>query len=367
MDFTFSEEQYAFEDALRDVLSDILTPEAIRSRWESSTGMCQSTNEALAELGLGGMLVPESLGGLGLLPTDFVLLAQACGYAALPEPLVEQILVAAPMLVDVLDLGLGHSRVNEVLAGFISGDLHVAVVPAINAHCNFAEQADWFLISHGDELHLIDKNAVTLTARQSVDPSRRVAAVSFEPTRASRLLSADGGAQLWRSALNRGALGVAAQLLGVTAKMIDMSVQYTTDRSQFGRPLGANQAVKHLLADCAVALEYARPVVYRGAFTLDQAAQRADWAVSHAKAAASSAAQLAARHSTQVHGAMGYTWECDLHIWSKRAWALAREWGDDGFHKNRIHEWLLNPRALIGPEYTFGRAMPRAQNSAEMV
>jgi len=82
---------------------------------------------------------------------------------------------------------------------------------------------------------------------------------------------------------------------------------------------------------------------------------RADWAVSHAKVSATQAAQLAARQCIQVFGAMGYTWECDVHIWAKRVWALANEWGDSGFHKNRIHEWLVQPKALLGPEFTFGR------------
>jgi hypothetical protein len=116
-----------------------------------------------------------------------------------------------------------------------------------------------------------------------------------------------------------------------------------------------NQAVKHLMADVAVQLEYAKPVVYRAAYTAAVSPDRADFAVSHAKIAAARAAMLAARNSIQLHGAMGYTWECDLQIWVKRCWALAREWGDDGFHKNRMHEWLLRPNALLGPEFTFGR------------
>jgi alkylation response protein AidB-like acyl-CoA dehydrogenase len=104
-----------------------------------------------------------------------------------------------------------------------------------------------------------------------------------------------------------------------------------------------------------VQIEYAKPVIYRAAYTAAISPGRADFAVSHAKVAAARAALLATRHCIQAHGAMGYTWECDLQIWVKRAWALAREWGDEGFHKNRIHEWLLRPNALLGPDLTFGR------------
>lgn len=105
-------------------------------------------------------------------------------------------------------------------------------------------------------------------------------------------------------------------------------------------------------------------MVYRAAYTVSVAPARADYVVSHAKAATSAAALLSARNSTQVHGAMGYTWECDLQIWAKRAWALDKAWGDSGFHKNRIHEWLLNPNALIGAENTFGsRVAENTSNS----
>ena len=131
--------------------------------------------------------------------------------------------------------------------------------------------------------------------------------------------------------------------------MIAQSVQYTSDREQFGKAIGANQAVKHLLADVAVQIEYAKPVTYRAAYTLGVSPTRADFAVSHAKSAAARTALMASRHCIQVHGAMGYTWECDVQIWAKRAWALAREWGDEGFHNNRIHEWLLRKNALLGP------------------
>ena len=69
---------------------------------------------------------------------------------------------------------------------------------------------------------------------------------------------------------------------------------------------------------------------------------------------AGEAALLAAKNSIQSFGAMGYTWECDLHIWMKRSWALDKFWGHAGFHKNRLHQWLLNPNAKIGAEMTFG-------------
>ncbi len=355
MDFTFTPEQRELADAVKAVLTAEVTPDRIRSRWDTPNGQDPGALAALAELGLPGMLVPEALGGLGLGPVDFVLMAQACGEVALPEPLVEQVLVVTPLLVDLLEHGLGTAAVQEVLTTLLDSSQQAAVGHPINPMINFAEQVDWLLLGDGERVHLLPAADAIITPSASVDPSRRIAAVSFEPGDGSCVAPAELGASIWRAALNRGALASAAQLLGIAEAMVAQTIRYTADRQQFGRAIGANQAVKHLLADVAVQIEYAKPAVYRAAYTVQASPLRSDFAVSHAKVSAARAALLATRHCIQAHGAMGYTWECDLQIWVKRAWALAREWGDEGFHKNRIHEWLLKPNALLGPEYTFGR------------
>src|SRR5439155_24977645 len=107
-------------------------------------------------------------------------------------------------------------------------------------------------------------------------------------------------------------------------------------REQFGRPVGSFQAVKHHLADVLVQLELARPVVYRAAWSLAHRLPERSTHVSMAKACASDAAGEAARAALQCHGAIGYSFEHDLHLWMKRAWALARTWGDAAWHRARI-------------------------------
>lgn len=355
MDFTFSDDQLAYRDAVEAMLVKEVTTDRIRARWHHETGIDAALMTQIHALGLTSMLVPESLGGLGLNATDFVLLADLCGKVALPESLVDTALVSLPMLVDVLDRGLGNRNVQTVLEAVAAGEASIACAHPINPHVNFAAQADWLLVGQGDAVYLLPNSAINLTAHKSVDPSRRLSTIEFDADPEACVASGAAGAELWRATLNRGALGSAAQLLGLAQGMIERTVTYSADREQFGNPIGVNQAVKHLLADCAVQIEYARPVIHRAAYTVSVAPTRADWAVSHAKAAAARAATLTARQSIQVHGAMGYTWECDLQIWAKHAWALSREWGDVGFHKNRIHEWLLQPKALLGPEYTFGK------------
>jgi alkylation response protein AidB-like acyl-CoA dehydrogenase len=130
-------------------------------------------------------------------------------------------------------------------------------------------------------------------------------------------------------------------------------VDYAAQRKQFGKPIGAFQAVKHHLADVAVKIEFAKPVLYRAAYALQYGDPAAPVLVSHAKLACGDAAWMAARRSIQVHGAIGYTWEADLQMFMKRAWALDALWGDRSHHKARVAESILRDDARIGPGETF--------------
>ena len=133
----------------------------------------------------------------------------------------------------------------------------------------------------------------------------------------------------------RGVCGNAAQLCGLSDRMLEMTADYVKERKQFGVPVGSFQAVKHHLANARIALEFARPLVYRGAVTLDPAH------VSMSFAKAADTALLTARAALQCHGAIGYTTEYDLHLYMKRAWALARCWGDARFHRDRVAATIL--------------------------
>src|SRR4029077_14449129 len=123
--------------------------------------------------------------------------------------------------------------------------------------------------------------------------------------------------------------GIAAQQCGLAERMLELTVDYTKQREQFGVAIGSFQAVKHHLADARLALEFARPLVYRAAATLDPVH------VSMAKSKADDAAQLTARVALQCPAAIGYTTEYDLHLYMKRAWALAGSSGDARFHRAR--------------------------------
>ncbi|MEZ5566818.1 MAG: acyl-CoA dehydrogenase family protein [Halioglobus sp.] len=347
MDFTFTEDQLLFQESVRDFLRNEVTPERVRAGWDTESGRDAALWAQLAELGLTGMTVPEAQGGLGMTAVDFVLLAEECGYVALPEPLVHTALVAVPALQAV-----GGELAEKWLPEIAGGGAQVVVGLEQNVLVEDAHVADLLLLQQGDTLVAAESDAVTLVRNESVDPSRRLYQVSVtgEATVVARGDAAEGVAQ---QALNCGALGAAAQALGLAQRMVDMSVQYTSERQQFGKPIGSFQAVKHHMANVAVRLEYAKAPVYRAAYALAHGQPIASRAVSHAKLVACEAASLAARNSIQVHGAMGYTWEVDLHIFMKKAWALANTWGDAGFHKARVAEDIFAPGAALGAGATF--------------
>ncbi len=348
MDFTFTEDQLLFRDSVRDFLVKEVTPERIRASWESDSGREDGLWGQLAELGLTGMTVPEEHGGLGMSELDFVLLAQECGYVALPEPLVHTAMVAVPLLT-----ALGGELADTWLPAIAGGEARVVVGLERNLLVEDAHVADLLLLERGGGLLALEPGQVTLRYNESVDPSRRLYAVEIDPA-AEPVATFRDCAALLAATLDRGALGCAAQSLGLAQRMIDLSVQYTAERRQFGKPIGSFQAVKHHLANVAVRLEYARAPVHRAAFAVANGEASAARAVSHAKLVACEAAGLAAKNSIQVHGAMGYTWEVDLHIFMKKAWALANTWGDAGFHKARVADYIFSAGARLGAGATFG-------------
>jgi alkylation response protein AidB-like acyl-CoA dehydrogenase len=345
VDFRFSEDQLLFQESVRDFLVNEITADAIRALWETDTGRSDALWSQLTELGLVGLTVPEELGGLGLSELDFVLLAQECGYVALPEPLVHTAMVAVPLLKDI-----GGELAQQWLPKIAAGEARVVVGLEQNLVVEDAHIADLLLLQRGDCFYALEPADCSLRHNESVDPSRRLFAVEFDVTTGAAV--SDDPA-LVANTLNRGALAAAAQALGLAQRMLDISVQYTSDRQQFGKPIGSFQAVKHHMANVAVQLEYAKAPVYRAAYAVANKLDTAQQNVSHAKLAACEAANLAAKNCIQVHGAMGYTWEVDLHIFMKKAWALANTWGDAGLHKRRVADHIFSEGAALGAGNTF--------------
>jgi alkylation response protein AidB-like acyl-CoA dehydrogenase len=137
-------------------------------------------------------------------------------------------------------------------------------------------------------------------------------------------------------ARRRGVLATSALLVGLAERMLELTVAYVQQRRQFGVPVGSFQAVKHALADVELAVRFARPAVLAAGWAQAAGAPEAAVLTSMAKVLASDTARKAAGTAIQCHGAMGYTTEYDLHLYAKRAWALAADWGGPAEHREFI-------------------------------
>jgi alkylation response protein AidB-like acyl-CoA dehydrogenase len=336
MRFAFTEDQLAFAEAVRDLLAKECPPESLRDAWVAESGRVPGLWSKLADMGVVGLLAPEGVGGLGMSELDLVLLLVEAGRAVLPEPLCDVAMVAVPALRD-------HAQSDDAeafLDGVAAGRLEVAVVGGLDGGIAAnASTASLFLLEADDGLHLVDRDVVELEPLRSVDGSRRLARVSWTPSSATRI---GGGVTAAQQARDRAAVGTAAELCGLADRMVELTVDYVGQRTQFGVPIGSFQAIKHHLANATLALEFAKPVVWRAAYSLAHDDPDASLHASMAKAAASDAAQTVCDVALQCHGAIGYTVEYDLHLSMKRAWALIRRAGDARLHRRRVAAAILD-------------------------
>ncbi len=320
--FVFDEERLSFARSVRDALARLCPPSVVRAAWTSETGRSPELWKQLVELGLVGAMAPEPL-GLGMRELDLVLVLEECGRAALPEPIVE-----TSVVVSLLRDARETTWLPRIADGAIATLGLETLVP--DAHV-----ADVTVLARDGALHLVSRDAVRLTPEKSVDGARRLFRVEWSSsTQLDVPLSA---------ARDRAAFATSAFLVGVARKLLQTTVEYVKIRHQFGQPIGSFQAVKHHLADVHVAIELAAPLVHRAAHSLTHGDRDATLHVSMAKAAASDAALLASRAALQCHGAIGYSFEHDLHLWMKRAWVLAASHGDAAYHRGRLADAILTP------------------------
>ncbi|MEZ4215383.1 MAG: acyl-CoA dehydrogenase [Myxococcota bacterium] len=336
MYFEFSEDQRLFQETVRDLLANECGHEALAAAWSTEAGSVAGLWEKLGELGVLGLTTPEAHGGLGLGLVDLVLLLEECGRVACPEPVTDTVAVAAPLLAE-----LGGALADEWLPRIAAGAARVAVGLEGNPFVANAAAADLLLLQRGDELHAVAPKDAKLALQASVDGARRAYRVEWEPSAATRIAGGAAGRALAARAFDRGAVGSAAELLGLGRELVDLTVEYAKGRVQFDQPIGAFQAVKHHLANAHTKLEFARPPVYYSAWSLQEGADDAPLQASTAKALAGDAAHLCFRTALQCHGAIAYTYEYHAHMWMKRVLVLERQYGDAAWHRTRAAAALL--------------------------
>jgi alkylation response protein AidB-like acyl-CoA dehydrogenase len=372
MDFSFSDEQTELRQAVRQTLERACPTSALRDFYEATAerraALAHDRWNALSALGAPGLLVPESADGLGLNDVDLVGVLEEAGWAALPEPLLETSGLAAPMLAALLPAASATTALGALLTGnapVAVGGIDIGVAGPSSPTTVAADgmlrtervvggrDAAVYLMACRDpdsgwQLHAVPAAVCAVHATPTLDAARDLSTVHW-PLSSDTLLAYGVAAEASVGLMaDRGAAGSAALLVGLADRMITLAADYAKDRHQFGKPIGSFQAVKHLLANARVKLEFARPATYRAAWSLATAQPTVSHDASMAKAMASDAADLAARVALQVHGAIGYTWECDLHFFMKRTWALSAAWGNAATHRQLVLAQARRPHHSKG-------------------
>jgi len=345
MNFIFTDEQIQFKDVINSFLIDECTPKSIRDGWETKNSFNADRWHNLLDLGVLNSNLPEEAGGLGMDQVTLALMVEEMGYAGLPEPVAEQ-----TFLVNDLLPFLPNKIRKEIEINYKAGAQYISVAHPLAPNPLFLNDSVGLLLFDEHECKFILKDNLDFEAISSNDPSREL----YQVNSIKKSISSSENFDVLNVAVSsRGALMSAALLIGLAQKMIDLSSVYVVDRTQFGKPIGSFQAVKHMLADVAVAIEFARPAVYRAAYSLSENNPKLALHCAHAKYMCSQAAELACKNSIQAHGAMGYTWEMDLHIYMRKAWSMMACWGNEDRQQDIIFKTLSSSNEELGVMYTF--------------
>jgi alkylation response protein AidB-like acyl-CoA dehydrogenase len=330
VNFDFTDDQRAIKDTARDLLANRFKLERLRELAESKAYADDAWKE-ISELGWPGIFIDEEHGGQGLGVLELVILQEELGYVLAPLPFLSN---AAAGLV------LQETGSTDWLAGVASGeklgtvgvvkDGRAALVPD-------ADAADFIVLIDGDVATLLERGDAQVEPIDAIDPTRRYASVQ-----------ANGGEQLGDAGRSRDliALALAAELVGISQRAMEMAVEYAKDRKQFDRPIGAYQAVSHACADMLKEVEGARSLVYYAGWAAGAAPDEFPLAASMAKAYASDAGWQVTASALQVHGGIGFTWEHDLHWFLKRAKTDGVLYGSARDHRERVAD-LAGLGALV--------------------
>ncbi|CAA0080930.1 Acyl-CoA dehydrogenase [Halioglobus japonicus] len=369
MDFGFSEEQEMLREQVRRFLDGQCAMPQVRTIAASDEGFCRDLWGQLSNLGWPGLTLPEEYGGVGLAWVDLVVVLEETGRTLFPSPLLSTTLAATA----INDFGTPAQK-QRWLPGLADGSC-IGTLALLDEQDFLAPQAiqmtaksseGGYLLS-GEKRFVQDATAadVFLVAFRTGPAnddlglaivSRETEGVTVEETKGwdrtkrTGVLKLDGvqvpgeavlgetllGAQAIEQLIDRGALAVSAEAIGVCEGILSLTSQYALDRKQFGSPIGRYQGVKHPLAEIYVDIECMKSLVYYAAWTLDEQTEEAAAAIAKAKAYASESVCNAGVTGVQLHGAIGYTDEYDMQLFIKRSkWSRAT-YGDEDFHYDRV-------------------------------
>ena len=348
MDFGFTPEQDELRNQARRFLDAELPLDRILAWSSDPARIDRGLWKRMAELGWTGLTVPEAHGGLGLGAVDLIVLLEEFGRSLCPLPLASTDLAVAALVA----LGTSAQQATwlpKIAAGDVVATLAVLEASDVATENGIAtrataaggdvvlegtklfvpdgQHADLLLIAaregQGASLFAVptDTPGVTVNPLVVVDATKPAAEVQLAGAKvpASARLGAVGDAWLVLARLlDRQTITHAAEMVGAADAALRMAVEYAKVRQQFGSPIGRFQGVKHRCAEMLCDVESARSLVYYGAWALDSAPDQVSMYAAMAKALASEALDQAGEECVQIHGAIGYTWECHAHLFYKR-------------------------------------------------
>lgn len=371
MNFGFTEEQEMIRKSARDFVKGQSSMERIRELAGDERGYSPELWTQMAEAGWLGSVYPEEHGGLGLGYVDLICVEEELGHGLLPEPISSSVLLGGNAVL----FGCNTDQKNEVLPAVAAGELtmtlaayelagryqlnHVETTATrdgtkyvLNGAKSFvpdAASSDKIVVSartsgekadpEGITLFLIDRETpgLTLTPVRTIDQRRR-ATLELKDAKCpeSAVVGSVGkGLEPLEKAVDRATLALCAEMMGGAETALNMSVTYSKERIQFGKPIGSFQAIKHKCADMYVALETSRSAMYYAAMAIDEDEQDLRAAVSCAKALCSDAFLSITKEAIQIHGGIGFTEEHDIHLYYKRALVANATFGDPAYHRDR--------------------------------
>ncbi len=369
MYFDLTDEQEAIRSTARDFLASRFKSERMREIAASADGTDEAGWSEMAELGWPGLALPEEWGGQGLGIVDLAVLFEEMGYALAPSPLFSNTVVGLALAQSASDeqkerwlrpLAEGTARGTQAMVDAGStgvpgaypmkaaADGDAVVLDGKKELVADAAGVAFFLVATADgRRHIVpaDADGVSVSPEISIDSTRRLSTVNFAGVRVPAEQTLPGHGAEFEAVFLRGAVALAAESTGVAQRALDMAVAYAKDRQQFGRPIGAYQAVSHRCAQMLLETENSRSAVYGAAWAADADPDALPLSASMAKAYASDAGWRVPDASIQVHGGIGFTWEHDLHFFLKRGRANASMYGDARWHREQVAKKVLAPAA----------------------
>ena len=363
MDFTFSDDQDALRDSVRGFLTNEATGAYLRSMADDERGFTDDMWQRLAALGWPGLLVDEQHGGLGLGLVDMVVVMEEMGRIPLPGPFFSSSVLAT--------LAANRLGADELLPALASGTLRGTVAIEEQGHGSPVDRvrtrarrkgASWVLNGHKPIVldgHTADWVIVVARTEEGlgsfllqapgadavpmIDPTRKAARLVLDNTPAEPIGPTGDHTALWRRVTDDAAVMLAAELVGASEAALELAVEYAKVRVQFDRPIASFQAIRHKAVDMLHKLELSRVGTHYAAWTSDVEDPQREHAAAMAKGFAAEAAVFVSSEDIQVHGGVGFTWDCDAHFYYKRAKQNDVMLGYQGWQRHRLADLILQP------------------------